>query len=638
MKRPPSNRFLAFLLACAATAAVVVPARAMSLVREITYSDAATAELGVTGRGVAVALLDRGIDWRNADFRNDDGTTRIAYIFDLTDDTGAHAANNAYGVGTVYTRQQIDDALASGGALATRDAVGHGTATAAIAAGNGRNLASRRYRGVAPEATLLVVKVTGGAPAHDDQPAEPAYYNAARLPVAIDFVRVKARELGLPVVMLLNLGSQGGPTDGTSSLCRKIDATVGAGKPGIVFVTGPGDEGGAANRAGGVVAEGETASIRIQKSAAGPLVFDLWYADDDRFDVTVGGPSGTGGPFVAPATESDSSVTSGPGFACYHLGASVDFYGAENGKRELYVQLTGPAGEYTIDLFGRSVANGRFDATINPSGYTGAASGNRFLTYVAPGAIWDGATAFNNLCPSNYVFRTSWTDVDGIARSDTNGGAVGDIWRGSSAGPTFDGRDGIDVVAPGNTLFTTYAPTSYYATFRFNLVDGGEGYYGIANAVSAAAPVVTGIVALMLEANPDLDAVEIRERLRRTARADAFTGEVPNATWGYGKVDAFGAVALSLPGAAPTLASAKVSLANGKLTITGSGFASEVEVYVDGIPFAAPPKLKGGTKLVQKGALANGMRLDAYLQSRPTASIVVRNASAGAAELFYRRP
>ena len=222
----------------------------------------------MTGRGVIVALLDRGIDWKNADFRNPDGTTRIAFIFDLTDDSGAAASG--YGKGTLYTRAQINAALAGGTSLATRDAVGHGTVTAGIAAGNGRNLASLKYRGVATEATLIVVKVTSdGAPAHDGEPAEAAFNDATRFPIAIDFVKAKAKELGMPAVMLLNLGSQGGPTDGTSDLARKIDATVGSGIPGLVFVTGPGDDGGIANRAGGNVAASATESIRIQKGLSG---------------------------------------------------------------------------------------------------------------------------------------------------------------------------------------------------------------------------------------------------------------------------------------------------------------------------------------------------------------------------------
>ena len=73
--------------------------------------DEAVATYGLTGKGVIYAMLDRGIDWQNNDFRNADGSTRIAYIFDLTDDSGAQSANNPYNLGTIYTRAQIDAAL-----------------------------------------------------------------------------------------------------------------------------------------------------------------------------------------------------------------------------------------------------------------------------------------------------------------------------------------------------------------------------------------------------------------------------------------------------------------------------------------------------------------------------------------------
>ena len=49
---------------------------------------------GVSGRGVIVAPIDRGIDWKHPDFRNADGSTRIEAIFDLMDDTGSTAAGN----------------------------------------------------------------------------------------------------------------------------------------------------------------------------------------------------------------------------------------------------------------------------------------------------------------------------------------------------------------------------------------------------------------------------------------------------------------------------------------------------------------------------------------------------------------
>ena len=519
------------------------PSLAMDLARAESRTDLAASTFGVSGQGVIVAILDRGIDWKNNDFRNPDGSTRIKYIFDLSDNTGANAPGNTYGRGTIYTETQINAALNGGPTLATRDAVGHGSTTAGIATGNGRNSLLGKYRGIAPNATIIVVKVTSdGAPAHGGEPAEPVFNDSTAYPVAIDFVKDKSVELNKPAVMLLNLGSTGGPTDGSSSLSRKIDATVGPGKPGLVFVTGPGDQGGKVNRAGGNVTQGGTSSIQIQKNVAGTMLFDLWYPGADRFDVSFQTPSGNFGPYSSPATNSASDFKTTAAFNYYHQGSNQVFYGSNNGKREIFVQLTGPVGTYTINLIGATASTGRFDATLNPSDFN---TDNSFLTYGLPGSIWDAATAQYNICPGDYVIRTNWTDIDAIPRSLTGQGSIGQIWSGSSTGPTFDGRLGVDMVAPGDSVFTVYNPTSYFATFRFNMIQDGGAFYGRANAVSAAAPQVTGLIALMLEKNPRLDAAQVKSILQRSARQDAFTGTVPNTTWGYGKMDSYNAVAMA---------------------------------------------------------------------------------------------
>lgn len=540
---------------------LVETAHALDVARAEARVDAAVAQFGLTGKGVIVAVLDRGIDWKNSDFRKEDGTTRIKWIFDLTNDAGATAPGNKYGKGTLYTEAQINEALANGTDLPTRDAVGHGTTTAGIAAGNGLGLANRKYRGVAPEASLIIVKIIGGAPAHGNQPAEPSFYDPSRVLLGIDFVRDKAKELGLPCVMLPNYGSIEGPTDGTSPLARKIDSVVG---PGLLFVNGPGDEGGMPNRATGTVTQGGTASIDIKKGQAGPLRFHLWYRGEDRFNVSIVTPTATFGPYTAPANDRSLSVTEAGAFLYLHNGAERTT--ALNGKREIIVNLNGPAGTYKVQLQGTAVvADGSFNAGLNPSFITQPpATANGFLTFVYPGNlgnIWDGATAALNICPGDYVIRTQWTDIDGISRSNLNQGSVGQIWTGSSAGPTYDGRLGVDFCAPGDSLFTTYAPNSFWATARHAFIQDGAGKYGRANAVSAAAPFATGVIALMLQMNPKLDPTTAKRILQETARADVHTGTVPNPQWGHGKIDALAALARTADTIPPDVSISRVGAA-----------------------------------------------------------------------------
>ena len=507
-----------------------------------TRVDEAVEALGLSGERVIVAIMDRGIDWENNDFRNSDGSTRIAYIFDMGDDSGADAPGNVYGRGTVYTREQIDQALFGGVRLPTRDAVGHGTTTTGIAAGNGRNSPDRKYRGVAPNATIVSVKVTSdGVPAHGDEAAEAAFYvGYPGISTAIDFVVDKARELSMPAVMLLNLGSIGGPTDGTSTLSRKIDATVGPDHPGLVFVTGTGDDGipsKTRNRAAGEVPSGGTLDLRFAlDDGTGSL--EVWYDRNEALALRIDTPAGMFGPY--PASQFEAT---GNGVRVYHYRGGDDFYDSRNDKRLLDVRFDGAAGpgDYvlTLDHDGGSAGSDvRFDASLNtPFGESG-----RFLNYVTPGSIWDGATAFRNVAPNSYVIRTNWTDIDGNPQGLFGEGSVGELWTGSSVGPTVDGRIGVDVSAPGDRIITTYAPRSFWASSRHNLIEDGGGLYGTAGAVSAAAPVVTGIIALMLELDPALDALSVKRILQETARSDEFTGPTPNPHWGYGKVDAFEAL------------------------------------------------------------------------------------------------
>ncbi|MEZ4828720.1 MAG: S8 family peptidase [Bacteroidia bacterium] len=100
----------------------------------------------------------------------------------------------------------------------------------------------------------------------------------------------------------------------------------------------------------------------------------------------------------------------------------------------------------------------------------------------------------------------------------------------------------MDIAVPGELSIGAYSPDTYYSQFRFNMIQGSGGMYGLQNAVSGAAPTLTGTIALMLEVNPNLTVDQVRDILHQSARSDAFTGTTPNPEWGYGKLDAFAAI------------------------------------------------------------------------------------------------
>ena len=507
--------------------------------REEVNLDQVYAQYNLSGEDVLVVILDRGIDYRHPDFLDDNGNTRLAYMYDMLDPTGANDPNNPYGIGTIFDRAAIDAALDNNDPPLSTDRYGHGTATSGIAAGNGSGTVSGEFQGVAPNATLISIKITHDPfPAFGGQPAQSGFFDPTYLPVAMQFAEDKIAELGLPAVTLMNIGSIGGPTDGTSSIARAIDDFVSNGN---TFVCGVGDDGGNDNHASGNISQSQTIEIDVFKGEPGFLRFDLWYSEDDRLTVRIERPNGTvEGPFPAPSGPSVAQDNFLSGISIFHRGKDVEFFGATSNRRELLIDIGGATGTYKVILEGAQISSGDFHATLNPSTYF---NNNRFTSFVTPGySINDYASANLVITPGDYVVKNDWIDINGTPRAITGQGDVGELWLGSSSSPTHDERLGIDFAAPGEVCHAAYADNTYYEFFTANVLQNSNGLYGIQNAVSAAAPLSTGVIALMLEVNPDLTPSEIRDILRDSARQDSFTGSVPNDDWGYGKLDALAAI------------------------------------------------------------------------------------------------
>ena len=393
---------------------------------------------------------------------------------------------------------------------------------------------------MAYNASYIIIKATHDYfPPFDGQPGQDGFYDPAYIPVALQFAADKINELSMPSVTLLNMGSIGGPTDGTSTIARAIDDFVDQGFP---FVCGVGDDGGNYNHASATLSQGETLELTLEKNVAGNLRLDLWYDEADRFEVTIRRPDNTTeGPFPAPATASDMDNRQLSGLNYYHQGADLDFAGATSARRQILIDIFGDNGEYTISLNATSVGgSGKFNATLNPSTFS---SDNKFTSHQVWGySINDFASAARAIVPTDYIVKNDWIDMDGIPREITGQGVEGGLWAGSSIGPTHDGRMGVDFAASGEVLYAAYSPNTYYSSNEWLLVQGGDYNYGIQNAVSAAAPLTMGVIALMLDYKEDMTPLEIETALQTSARKDSFTDTIANRSWGHGKLDAYEAI------------------------------------------------------------------------------------------------
>ena len=135
---------------------------------------------------------------------------------------------------------------------------------------------------------------------------------------------------------------------------------------------------------------------------------------------------------------------------------------------------------------------------------------------------------------------------------DRNDGRTGVIASFSSYGPVFGERYvKPDISAPGMNICSSMSSFTTEAYTAVKTVFFKQKSYSFArlSGTSMSSPAVTGVVALMLEANPYLTPHKIREIIIQTARNDDKTGDLSDSTsvrWGYGKIDAMAAVEKAL--------------------------------------------------------------------------------------------
>lgn len=468
--------------------------------------------LSLRGKGTLIGIVDSGIDYENAEFRNEDGTTRIVSLWDQSVNGRPPAG---YLAGTEYTREQIDAALATEDKevrrqmVKTSDVSGHGTSVAGIAAGNGRGSEGRRFRGAAPEAELIIVKM--GAP------REGGFPRTTELMRGVDYIVRKAVELRRPVAINISFGNTYGSHDGTSLVERFLNDIADMWKN--VICIGSGNEGASAGHVSGKVRRqiSETVELAVQQREPA-LSIQIWKSYVDEMGVSVISPSGRqAGPFYEFL-----------GAQRYILGDTelLIYYGEPKPysvKQEIYLSLLPgkqyiESGVWKIVLTPGRIVDGEYQMWLPTQ--TSLNMGTAFLQPNSMSTLTIPSTASLAVTVAAYDARTfSYADFSG---------------RGPAG--MYEGENVLkpDIAAPGVRV-TAPVPGGGYQSF---------------SGTSFAAPFVTGSAALLMEwgivrgNDPYLYGEKVKAYLRKGAKQLAGYERWPNALLGYGAL----CVRDSLPG------------------------------------------------------------------------------------------
>lgn len=490
------------------------------------------------GQGVLIAVIDSGIAWRNRDFRNADGSTRIRYLWDQTlnveqvrerivaqgllseGQRAEYAPPAGFLTGVEFSQSQINAALnASSEAEAallvpSLDTSGHGTAVAGIAAGGG--IASGGiYAGVAPESELLIVKLGTSRPN--------SFPRTTELMRALTYVVKKALELRSPVAVNLSFGNTYGAHNGTSLLERFIDNVSEIGRN--VICVGSGNEGASGGHTGGSV--GVTAG---GVAATGPVVVELsvgnyetglnvqlWKDYADRYRIRV----------TSPVGESFTVDTGRPGKQTYLLEQTrILLYNGEPApyltSQEIYFDFLPNdnmryinGGIWTFILEAVETVTGNY--TFYLPSETVRSEQTRFLRPTPNVTLTIPSTASKVITVGAYQ-----TALEAYADFSGRGYLYQDRLGGRTEGSFIK----PDLVAPGVGIL---APTR-------------EGTYEAVTGTSFATPFVTGAAAMLMQwgivngNDPYLYGEKVKAYLRKGAQPIRGESELPNERIGFGSL------------------------------------------------------------------------------------------------------
>lgn len=481
------------------------------------------------GSGVVIGIIDGGFDYTHPNFYDGTGTNnyRVKKVWEQSATSGTPPSGFTYG-------RELTTQTAILNAQRDQTNESHGTHVAGIAAGAGGGV-NTTYMGVASQSDLVFVSTP---------------MTTVSIADGIQYILNYANSVNKPCVINMSIGGHFGPHDGTSAFDQYCDGIVGAGK---LLVGAAGNEGDDPIHISKTYTSSDNSMFSFVEFYGanwtnGITGIDIWGEPGQNYEVAVNIYNTNTDEFEdwTPYIQANSNSTYNYTLydddffvpdACYvTISATTS---PLNNKRNVQVLIdhTEQDDNYrwvVIEVYATSGSTKMWavkDATFTNAGYGFP--------------VMNGST-------SSTVGEIGGTgnSIISVGAYNTTATTVGNIAYFSSKGPTADGRTKPDITAPGNRV------ASSVSRFDSNYLSGGYGWNDVVSGVtngtntwyfaempgtSMASPMVTGILALWLEAYPHLNPTQAKQLLKDNAWTDSYTGAIPstgNNTWGWGKVDA----------------------------------------------------------------------------------------------------
>jgi subtilisin family serine protease len=551
-----------------------------------------------TGLGVVIGIVDTGIDFRHGDFivpGSSPSRTRIKHLWDISDHRDDFVLPGASSPrGHAYTEADINAALSNPSnpnLVLEKDTDGHGTHVAGTAAGNGNAGASPgTFAGMAPEADLVVVKAT-----RDDDGS----FSSTDVMNSLAFIQQKAAELNEPFVINLSLGGHFGPHDGTDPEERVIDNIVNSGTGRAVCVAAGNDQQ-TGIHAEGNLGNGQDRTIDLESPFFDtPQFMILYYPNNDRISISITTPDGktalnnvaydpAGNPvsndYVDVFNTKDDKSWNDVGFPDTDPSNDQSVIVVAFKDTAVFKDQNGnPLTSWNVKLHGDNVTNG-----------------GHFESWIGQGFLVPGSN-FSHLVASPGTARGAITVGAFITRPTTGNSTLGNITNYSSPGPTADGRQKPEIIAPGHVLASSRSADVDPADVpAYNGDNARTAFSG----TSMATPVVAGSIAVLLQGAPNLSSNQIKFFITDSA-APGFAGQAGwNSLYGFGKLDVASLIsdAIGNPGDMYSISGA-ISNGYSGITITLSGTKDASLITPSGGQFSFSNLPRGGNYTVSANAL-----------------------------------